>query len=114
MFLKRNIKVHNTDLKSIAYSTLVRPQLQYASTVWSPHTATDIAKLEAVQRSSAHDPRHNHLVAHWQIPILNDFYKCTFFPRTIADWTALPFHIPILPTVAQFSHAVCKVVHILP
>ena len=51
--LKRNIKIHNKDLKSTAYSTLVRPQLEYASTVWSPHTATDITKLEAVQRRSA-------------------------------------------------------------
>ena len=31
-FLKRNIKVHNKDLKSTAYTTLVRPQLEYAST----------------------------------------------------------------------------------
>ena len=51
-FLKWNIKVHNKDLKYIAYTTLVRPQLDYASTVWSPHTATDITKLEAVQRGS--------------------------------------------------------------
>ena len=35
-FLKRNIRVHNKDLKSAAYKTLVRPQLEYASTVWSP------------------------------------------------------------------------------
>ena len=35
-FLKRNIRVHNKDLKSIAYKTLVRPKLDYASTVWSP------------------------------------------------------------------------------
>ena len=39
-FLKRNIKVHKQDLKSTAYKTLVRPQLEYASTVWSPHTAS--------------------------------------------------------------------------
>ena len=32
-FLKRNIRVHNKDLKSTAYKTLVRPQLEYASTV---------------------------------------------------------------------------------
>ena len=31
----------------------VWPQLEYASTVWCPHTATDITKLEAVQCSSA-------------------------------------------------------------
>ena len=35
-FLKRNIRVHNKDLKSVAYKTLVRPQLKYASIVWSP------------------------------------------------------------------------------
>ena len=52
-FLKRNIKVHNQDLKSTAYKTLIRPQLEYASTVWSPHTATDIYKLESVQRRAA-------------------------------------------------------------
>ena len=29
-FLKRNIRVHNKDLKSVAYKALVRPQLEYA------------------------------------------------------------------------------------
>ena len=51
-FLK-NIKAHIKDLKFIAYKTSVRPQLEYETTVWSPHTATDITKLEAVQRMSA-------------------------------------------------------------
>ena len=36
--LKRNIRVHNKDLKSVAYKTLVRPQLEYSSTVWYPTT----------------------------------------------------------------------------
>ena len=36
------IRVHNKDLKSVAYKTLVRPKLVYASTVWSPHTTTNI------------------------------------------------------------------------
>ena len=35
-FLTRNIRVHNKDLKSVAYKTLVRPQLEYASTVPPP------------------------------------------------------------------------------
>ena len=139
--------------------------------MWSPHTATDSAKLEAVQRRSARwatrdyqctssvtcmlqelnwgtleqrridsrltlmykityylvaipaadyltpntrQSRHNHLVAYRQISTLKDYYKYTFFPRTIVHWNALPFHIPILPTVVQFSHAVCQVVHSSP
>ena len=52
-FLIRNIMVHNKDLKSVAYKTLVRPQLEYASTVWSPHTATNSYKLESVQLRAA-------------------------------------------------------------
>ena len=52
-FLKRNIWVHNKDLKSVACKTLVRPQLEYVLTVWYPHTTTDINKVEAVQRRAA-------------------------------------------------------------
>ena len=52
-FLKRNIRVHNKDLKSVAYKTLVRPQLEYASTVWYPNTTTDINKVEVVKRRAA-------------------------------------------------------------
>ena len=138
----------------------MRPQLVYASTVWSPHTATDITKLEAVQRRSARwatrdyqrtssvpqmikdlnwrtleqrcidsrltlmykitydlvvipaadylipntrQSRHNHLRAYRQIPTLKDYYKYTFFPRTIVHCNALPFYIPVLPTVAHFQ-----------
>ena len=52
-FLKHNIRVHNRDLKSTAYKTLVHPRLEYASTVWSPHTDQNIDKLESVQRTAA-------------------------------------------------------------
>ena len=52
-FLKRNIRVHNKDLKSVANKTLVRPQLEYASTAWYPHHDKDINKIEAVQRRAA-------------------------------------------------------------
>ena len=52
-FLRRNIKVKSTALKSIAYKTLVRPQLEYSSVVWSPYTGTRIEQLESVQRRAA-------------------------------------------------------------
>ena len=48
-FLKRNIRVHNKDLKSVAYKIRVRPQLEYVSTVCSP-TALIYKKVEAIQR----------------------------------------------------------------
>lgn len=52
-FLRRNIKVHSERLKSTAYKTLVRPQLEYSSTIWSPYTAVLIDQLESVQRRAA-------------------------------------------------------------
>ena len=33
-----------------AYKTIVRPQLEYASTTWSPYTKKDIYKVKMVQR----------------------------------------------------------------
>ena len=35
-FIKRNVRVHNKDLKSVAYKTLVKPELECASTVFTP------------------------------------------------------------------------------
>ena len=49
-FIKRNIVTKNENVKTLAYKTLVRPQLEYASTVWHPHTKLNINKLEMIQR----------------------------------------------------------------
>jgi hypothetical protein len=35
-FLRRNINVKSQSMKSIAFQTLVRPQLEYGSEVWFP------------------------------------------------------------------------------
>jgi hypothetical protein len=44
-FVRRNIKTNNKAAKQAAYKALVRPVLEYASPVWDPHTADDIASL---------------------------------------------------------------------
>ena len=53
----------------------------------------------------------NHPKAYRQITALKYFYEYTFFPWTVIQWNALPHHIPTLPTLAQFSSAVCQVAH---
>ena len=53
-------------------------------------------------------------LAYRQIPTLKNYDKYTFFPRTIIHWNALPAFIPLLPILAQFSNAVCQVVHFFP
>ena len=40
-------------MKKRAYEALVRPQMEYASSAWSPHTDRDINKLEQVQKNAA-------------------------------------------------------------
>ena len=52
-FLSRNIRTKNSQIREVAYKTLVRPQVEYASTLWSPHTQLGIQKVEKVQRRAA-------------------------------------------------------------
>ena len=45
-FVKRNVVTKNKDIKTMAYNSLVRPQVEYASAVWSPSTKENINKIE--------------------------------------------------------------------
>ena len=52
-FVKRNVVTKNKDIKTMAYNSLVSPQIEYASAVWSPYTKENINKIEKVQRRAA-------------------------------------------------------------
>ena len=52
-FLRRNLSKCSSDVKSIAYTSLVRPHIEYASAVWDPHTKNNILQIETVQRRAA-------------------------------------------------------------
>ena len=52
-FLRRNFKECAREVKAVTYTTMVRPVLDYASTVWDPHQEGDIKTLEQVQRRPA-------------------------------------------------------------
>ena len=46
-FIKRNVKTKNEQVEELAYKILVRPQVEYASSVWTPpHTKENILKLK--------------------------------------------------------------------
>lgn len=169
-FLRRNIKVHSQKLKSTAYLTLVRPQLEYCSSVWSPFTDSGISQIEAIQRRAARwamrdygrtssvtdmlgklgwrrldlrridqrlamfhgithslvaipsehyvtrntrPSRTSHDMTFKQIQTSSDFYKFSFFPRTITHWNSLPANLVNL-NATQFSQAVSQIEHISP
>ncbi len=52
-FLQRNTSCCPHKIKENCYTTFVRPSLEYASSVWSPHIQKNIKKLESIQRRSA-------------------------------------------------------------
>ena len=55
-FLKRNLRVKSCALKQQAYFSLVRPQLEYCSSIWDPRQGIEnngSYRLEMVQRRAA-------------------------------------------------------------
>jgi hypothetical protein len=52
-FLRRNIQIQNIETKTLAYKSMVRSNLEYCASVWSPHTEKLKSKLEQVQRRAA-------------------------------------------------------------
>ena len=59
-FVKRNLKGASKKAKILAYQTLVRPKLEYCSTVWAPHHQQSINSLEMVQRCAARFVEHKY------------------------------------------------------
>ena len=51
--VRRLLKPCEQDVKKRACEALVRPQMEYASSAWSPHTDRDTNKLEQVQKNAA-------------------------------------------------------------
>ena len=52
-FLRRNLSQCNRRVKLDAYKMYVEPILNYAATVWSPHTKFYINKLQTIQKRAA-------------------------------------------------------------
>lgn len=159
-FIRRHLWRAPKKIKETAYNTMVRPQLEYCSTVWDPHTKSNIYQVERVQRRAARFVQHNYhntssvtdMLSHlgWEsleqrrhrarlvfmykivhgvvaipaaqyfIPVTRslrgqhqyayfrphastDYYKYSFFPRTIAQWNWLPSHVVQSPSPLSFS-----------
>ena len=48
-----NLSICPKEVKDTCYKTFMMPQVEYAATVWDPHTTENIKKVEAVQRKVA-------------------------------------------------------------
>jgi hypothetical protein len=67
-FIRRNLRDCTKPVKAAAYTTMARPTLEYASTVWDPHSSAETHKLEQVQRRAARFVHNNYMVQNlgWQ------------------------------------------------
>ena len=52
-FVRRNLKTCPKKIKENAYTTLVRPVLEYGAAKWDPYLGKDISSIEMVQRRAA-------------------------------------------------------------
>jgi len=59
-FIRRNLNIASTHIKETAYTSLVRPTVEYACTVWDPHEKGDINRLEMIQRRAARFVKNNY------------------------------------------------------
>jgi len=53
-FVRRNFLSCPTHIREQCYKTLVRPQLEYSSSVWVNSVRCNINKVESIQRNAAH------------------------------------------------------------
>ena len=51
--IKRNFWFCDESVKLTLYKTLVRPKLEFTTSVWDPHYKCDIRRIEDVQRAAA-------------------------------------------------------------
>ena len=52
-FIRRNCFRCSLEARSLAYVSLVRPHLEYSVAAWDPFTASNVGRLEMVQRRAA-------------------------------------------------------------
>ena len=50
--IRRNLNKCSTHIKAVAYTSSVRPILEYASAAWDPHIQNNIKTLERIQRQA--------------------------------------------------------------
>ena len=114
-FLHRNIRTCPRKTKHLAYTTLVRPILEYASIIWDPHTASNINKLETVQRRSARHIMYNYsrhasvttMLQHLDLPTLQQrcqHFKIIMLYRITHKLASIPTATYIAPCIRNTQH----------
>ncbi|KAI8516955.1 hypothetical protein Bbelb_055360 [Branchiostoma belcheri] len=164
--LRRCLRITSTAAKERAYMALVRPQVEYACSVWDPHTQDQVGRIEMVQRRAARyvtnnfhrtssvtdmldklgwqtlesrrrnarlatlykitnnvisvphasrvvpaarcSRRTNHALKLQTIASKNNYYRLSFFPRTIKEWNELEPGVAEAGSLTQFKTGLAR------
>ena len=115
-FLRRNLYLCPPHIKDMAYKTLVRPILDYCSSVWDPHTQTLINQLEAIQNRAARfvsgDYRRKSSVTamkkelNWEeLTLRRKVNRLTTFHQAVAGHLAIPVQTLLRPVERNLRHS---------
>jgi len=117
-FLRRNLRISNTSVKSNPYTSLVRPHLEYCSSVWSWYTKTLTNKVVMVQCRAARYATNRYHNTSSVITMLDQLdwetledrrtkAKLTMFYRTTNDLVDIPADQYLSPanTNTRLSHS---------
>lgn len=129
-FVQRTLRACSSQVKKTAYLSLVRPKLEYAVSVWDPHTKTNIKKLEGVQRRAARfcvgdfrrtssvsamlqslnwpslKNRRNRSKLHMLYKMKNNLVDTNLPPQTLQPATRRPLHfIEPHSTILAYQHS---------
>lgn len=80
-FIKRNLYSCTKPIKETAYLSLVRPLLEYSSSVWDPHTKDLAYKLERIQRRAARFVVNDYDRTSSVTEIMKDLHWCSLKNR---------------------------------
>jgi len=100
-FVRRNLRGAPANCKKLAYVTLVRSGMEYASVIWDPYTKADSNKLEKIQRTAARWILSSHsyetsvtsLLQQLQLESLEERHKIqrlAFMYKILNDQVAVP------------------------
>ena len=111
-FLKRNLKIKSSAVKSHAYKAFVRPKLEYEIRRTRVrlimfykiiHHVVAIHPLDTLLLPTTTITRYNSSHTYQHIRTDKDSYKYSFYPRTIIQWNLLPIHVHEAVTVDAFK-----------